>query len=73
LAQLFKKVLGIRRQAVTSRFGQCFLVDPVSYFGWELADHGVYEPALSNVIQGLLRPGDVFVDIGANEGSSLRT
>ena len=43
-------------------------MDPASHAGLELADTGVYEPATLAVIRRLLRRGDTFIDIGANEG-----
>jgi FkbM family methyltransferase len=45
-----------------------FWVDPVSWFGERLIEKGVYEPELSDVVGYLLRRGDIFLDIGANEG-----
>jgi FkbM family methyltransferase len=36
--------------------------------GRDLFFHGVYEPTTTALIKKLLRPGDVFVDVGANIG-----
>ena len=68
LAGLLKPVLGVRRREAADRSGAVFWVDPVSIFGIELLEHGEYEAQLAPLVQRLLRPGDVFVDVGANEG-----
>ncbi|HMD61866.1 MAG TPA: FkbM family methyltransferase [Opitutaceae bacterium] len=67
LASLVKRLLRIRRCEITTREGT-FWVDPASYAGLELAGTGVYDPATLAAIRRLVRPGDTFVDIGANEG-----
>ncbi len=48
--------------------GCFFLVDPWSNFGGSLVDNGCYEPELTKAVESFLRPGDTFVDVGANEG-----
>jgi len=67
LASLVKRLLRIRRCEIATREGK-FWVDPASYAGLELADSGVYDPATLAVIHRLVRPGDTFIDVGANEG-----
>jgi FkbM family methyltransferase len=67
VASLLKRMLRIRRCVITTREGR-FWVDPASYAGLELAGTGVYDPATLALLYRLLRPGDTFVDIGANEG-----
>ncbi len=67
LASLGKRLLRIRRCEITTKEGK-FWVDPASYSGLELAGTGVYDPATLAVIHRLVRPGDTFIDIGANEG-----
>jgi FkbM family methyltransferase len=44
---------------------RCDLRDSVQQ---ELFVHGVWEPQISTTIGQLLRPGDVFIDVGANVG-----
>jgi FkbM family methyltransferase len=44
-----------------------FLVSPVSHLGHRLAI-GEYEPAMTAVLKRCLKPGGVFIDLGANEG-----
>jgi FkbM family methyltransferase len=44
-----------------------FLVSPVSHLGYQLA-HGQYESGMTAVLEQYLRPGSVFIDLGANEG-----
>lgn len=68
LAVLLKHALRIKRRVIHSGKGQAYFVDPVSHFGAELAETKIYEPVLTQLLETLLRPGDVFVDIGANEG-----
>jgi len=67
LASLIKRLLGIRRFELATREGR-FWVDPASFGGQELAETGLYDPATLAALHQLLRPGDTFVDIGANEG-----
>jgi hypothetical protein len=43
-------------------------LDPMSHLGQQILRHGVYEPKTHEVVRSRLRPGDVFVDVGANEG-----
>jgi FkbM family methyltransferase len=65
---MLKRILLIRRRLVTLQSGQRFLVDPVSVFGLSLISDGVYEPQLTKLVEQILRLGDVFVDVGGNEG-----
>ena len=58
------------RGLVRTRIGHdCLIVDADAR---GMAPHGllfgVYEPALTSAIRSLLKPGDVFVDVGANIG-----
>ncbi len=48
--------------------GPKMMVDPESAFGLEVAGTLTYEPRMTALLGALLRPGDTFVDIGANEG-----
>ena len=67
LASIAKRVLRIGRYDIATKEGR-FSVDPASYAGLELAETGVYEPATLAAVYRLVRPGDTFIDIGANEG-----
>ncbi len=67
LAAVIKRLLCIRRQELATPQGT-FWIDPGSYLGATLARDGTYEPATLAVLQSVVRPGDAFVDIGANEG-----
>ncbi len=67
LAAVLKRLLGIRRLVVATPEGR-FWIDPGSYLGATLARDGTYEPATLAVLRSVVRPGDAFVDIGANEG-----
>lgn len=67
LAELLKRLLRIRRRAVEVD-GVRMWIDPVSNFGSRVLAEGTYEPPLSECLRQLLRPGDTFCDVGANEG-----
>ena len=67
LASFIKRLLGIRRREIATNEGK-FWVDPASYIGLELAETGVHEPGTLEAIHRILRPGDTFIDVGANEG-----
>ncbi|MEU9246925.1 FkbM family methyltransferase [Streptomyces sp. NPDC048385] len=51
-----------------SRFGARFHVDTHDMIQRYLYLFGIWEPHLTHWIQGRLRPGDTFVDVGANIG-----
>ena len=67
LASALKRLLRIRRRVVATQAGR-FYIDPVSNFGVGVQQERCYEPELSDAVRALLREGDVFVDVGANEG-----
>lgn len=58
----------IRRRPVQTKTGHQFWVDPVSVFGLQLMRDGIHERHMTSLVELLLRPSDVFIDIGANEG-----
>jgi FkbM family methyltransferase len=68
LGSIAKAFLRVRRRTVKSSAGVKYWIDPVSLLGFALLSEGCHEPALTRLIQILLRPGDVFVDVGGNEG-----
>jgi FkbM family methyltransferase len=51
-----------------TRFGAKLEVDASDIVGTYIAYFGVWEPNLTSWLEGRLRPGDVFVDVGANVG-----
>lgn len=67
LASWVKRLVRIRRRVVSTNYG-AFWVDPVSNLGLTLLERGEYEPDMASVLEALLAPGAVFVDLGANEG-----
>ena len=67
LGSALKRILRIRRYVVETQAGR-FYIDPVSNFGVSVQHERSYEPELSMAVRTLLREGDTFVDIGANEG-----
>ncbi len=67
LGVLFKRLARIRRIEVTTAAGT-FWVDPGSDIGQRLYHTGAYDPDATSLLERCLRPGDTYVDIGANEG-----
>ncbi|MFJ7997122.1 FkbM family methyltransferase [Streptomyces sp. NPDC096310] len=57
-----------RQRVVRTRFGARFAVDTQDFIQRYLYLFGVWEPHITRWLQGRLRPGDTFVDIGANIG-----
>ncbi|MCL7379631.1 FkbM family methyltransferase [Streptomyces sp. 35G-GA-8] len=57
-----------RRRVVRSRFGARFAVDTRDLIQRYLYMFGVWEPHMTRWLQSRLRPGDTFVDVGANIG-----
>lgn len=68
LADLIKSIIGIKRQEIKTLHGLTLWIDPASHFGQELIQTNVYEPQMTQILLRLLRSGDNFVDVGANEG-----
>ena len=68
LGDLLKKCLGVRRRYIQARTGHVFWVDPVSIIGLQLFRERIYEPQMTKLLELVLRPTDVFVDIGGHEG-----
>lgn len=67
LALFLKFLLAIRRSE--HEIGEFKLwVDPASNFGKRVLDAGNYEPEVTGMLREVLKPGDTFVDVGANEG-----
>ncbi|MEX0643451.1 MAG: FkbM family methyltransferase [Pirellulales bacterium] len=62
-----KKLIGIKRIPLHVDAGT-FHIDPISHFGCNLIQHRAYEPAMTDTLRRYLKPGGVFVDVGANEG-----
>jgi FkbM family methyltransferase len=67
IAALLKRIMNVRRIQVETANGR-FLIDPVSNLGLALCRCGEYESEMTRTLQNLLRPGSVFMDLGANEG-----
>ncbi len=65
---VFLKFLLQKKRKVVDLDNFKLYIDPVTHFGLKILKDKVYEPELSNIIIDLLEEGDVFVDIGANEG-----
>lgn len=67
LAARFKNLLGVSRLPIEAQEGT-FYIDPISHLGNTLIQDGVYEPGTGQLLRQFLRPGGIFVDVGANEG-----
>jgi FkbM family methyltransferase len=67
LTEFLKKVLRIRRKVVDTPVGRLYL-DPVSTLSQALVREGAYEAGMLQTLEHYLKPGGVFVDVGANEG-----
>lgn len=57
-----------RRRVVETRFGARFAVDTQDLIQRYVYLFGVWEPHMTAWLRGRLRPGDTFVDVGANVG-----
>jgi len=67
LGVLFKRLTRVHRVEITTAAGT-FWVDPGSDIGQRLYHTGAYDPETTALLTSCLRPGDSYVDIGANEG-----
>src|SRR5690242_16931657 len=67
LASSLKAALGVKRAVLETQHGR-FSIDPASYMGDELLSEGIYEPTMIATLERHLRPGSVFIDVGAHEG-----
>lgn len=67
LASLIKGLLFIKRRVFKmSNFSM--YIDPVSNLGYTLISKGEYEPVMAKILASHLKGGDLFIDLGANEG-----
>lgn len=57
-----------RQRVVRARFGAWFTVDTQDLIQRYLYMFGIWEPHMTWWLQGRLRPGDTFIDVGANIG-----
>jgi FkbM family methyltransferase len=62
-----KRALRIKRIVVHTAQGKYWL-DPATNLAASILTNGTYEPNMQRTLLALLRPGNVFVDLGANEG-----
>lgn len=67
VASYLKRLLRLKRRVVQTAQGR-FFVDRASNFGNAIVTHPPYEPQMVESLTSLLRKGDVFLDVGANEG-----
>jgi FkbM family methyltransferase len=67
VAKRFSTMVGMGRRTIETGNGS-FWIDPFSGFGSEMLARGEHEPAMIGWIHETLKPGGIFVDVGANEG-----
>ena len=66
-ASFLKKLLGIKRRVVETQHGR-FFVDPASNLGNAIITQPAYEPQMLSALTSILKEGDLYLDVGANEG-----
>jgi FkbM family methyltransferase len=57
-----------RRRIASTSAGVRLYLDPFNFLGQQILLDGAYEPETVGILQQLLGPGKVFLDVGANEG-----
>jgi FkbM family methyltransferase len=67
LASSVADFTGLSKRRFVTNSGASFYVNPISEFGLALR-RGDHEPEMKAVLERLLKPGSVFIDLGANEG-----
>ena len=67
VASFMKAVFRIKRVVLETKDGS-FYIDPVTVFAAILTDSGEYDPDLKQILESILKPSGVFIDVGANEG-----
>lgn len=67
LGLLLKRMLRVKR-FVYQLDNLFFWLDPASELGDQIIKNNSFEPELTTYISTVLKPGDIFVDVGANEG-----
>ncbi|HLI83544.1 MAG TPA: FkbM family methyltransferase [Bryobacteraceae bacterium] len=68
LASGIARCSGLARRRPLATSQGTFWLSPASYLGMCLLQYGAYEPDMCRFLAESLRLGDVFLDIGANEG-----
>lgn len=56
------------QRGIVETEGLRIFIDPTTHLGNEILETGTYEPETVRLFRENLRPGDTFLDIGANEG-----
>ena len=62
------RVFDLRRKKLIKLSGFNLFVMPNDYIGRSIMDTKTYEPHVTNLVKGILKEGDVFLDVGANTG-----
>lgn len=68
LQAVLAKILGLGRRVARGPLDLRFEVDPLSELGFALLTDGCYEPQMTRLVETVISPADVFLDVGANEG-----
>lgn len=65
--QFLKSLLAVRRRE--HKVGdRTYYIDPLNFLGYALLKFGTYQADVRKVLEENLKPGDTFIDLGANEG-----
>ena len=67
-APVWGQVFDLARKQRVDLDGLSLFVMAEDYVGASILSARVYEPHVTNVVRSILRPGDVFLDLGANLG-----
>lgn len=67
-SQMWGRVFDLRKKELVNLNGFQLFVMPNDYIGRSILYSKTYEPHVTTVIRGVLKEGDVFLDIGANVG-----
>jgi FkbM family methyltransferase len=67
LVDILKSIIPFKRFVVSTSAG-LFWIDPLSHLGNNLLNYGIYEAKTIDIITSRLKEGDIFIDVGANEG-----
>lgn len=68
LPMLRAEGIQLGEKIIRTQYGFLYKADLSDWLGQYVYLTGCYEPSTARVIAGLLKPGDTFIDVGANSG-----